>query len=106
MVGRRRYDFITNAEVVDRTRQENLATQIHRRRPAVFGHVRRLSDTVPAHTALRLSIDARFGRRVAGGLQWKRRPRNTWVRQAACDIGMTASNAWNAAVEHDKWRAL
>jgi len=56
------YDFISNAEVVDRTHQENLATQIQRRRPAVFGPVCRLPDTVSAHTALHLSIDACFGR--------------------------------------------
>jgi len=32
----------------------------------MFGHVRLFPDTVPVHTALRLSIDARSGRRVDG----------------------------------------
>jgi len=72
----------------------------------MFGHVRRLSDNVPAHTALRLSI----GRRVAGGLQWKRRrrlPRNTsMVSQLEFDIGTSEDNAWNAGAERDEWRAL
>jgi hypothetical protein len=109
ILGIRWYDFITNVEVVARTQQENLAAQIQRRRLAVFGHVRRLPDTVQAHTALRLSIDARSGRRVDGRLQWKRprgRPRNTWVRQVELDIGMTADTAWNIAAERDEWRAL
>jgi len=48
------YDFISNAEVVDRTREESIAIQVQRCRLALFGHVRRLSDTVPANAALRL----------------------------------------------------
>ena len=55
ILGIRWYDFIT-AEVVGRTHQVNLAVQIQKRRLAVFGHVRRLPDTVTAHTALRLAI--------------------------------------------------
>jgi len=88
--------------------KENLAYQIQRRRLALFRHVRRLSETVPAHMVIRLSIDARSGCQV-DGLQWMRlhgRPRNTWVRQVEFDIGMTADNAWNAAAERDEWRAL
>jgi len=68
-------------EVVDRTHGESIAAQVQRRRLALFGHVRRLSDTVPANAALRLYIDARVGRRVDVLHAWKRqrgRPRNTW----------------------------
>ena len=75
----------------------------------MFGHVRRLSDTVPAHTALRLATDAQSGRRVDGSPQWKRprgRPRNMWVCQMEIDIGTTADTAWNVAADRDEWRAL
>ena len=71
----------------------------------MFGHVRPLPD----HTALRLSIDARSGRRVDGRLQWKcprGRPGNTWVRQVELGVGMTADAVWNAEAERDEWRAL
>jgi len=91
-----------NAEVIDLTHQESLATHIQRRRLAVFGHVRRLSDTTPAHTALRLSIDARSGRRV-GGRPACMRPTNTWVHQMELDLGMAADTAWNAATDRDVW---
>ena len=104
ILGIRWYDFITNAEVVGRTHHENLVTQIRKRRLAVFGtaHVRLLPDTVPAHTALRLSIDARSGCRFDGSPQWKRmrgRPRDTWVRQVELEIAMTADTPWNTAAD-------
>jgi len=72
------------AEVVDGTREESIATQVQRRQLALFGHVRRLPDTVPANAALRLWIDARVGRRVDARPTWKRqrgRHRNTGVRR-------------------------
>jgi len=34
------YDFISNAEVIDRTREESIAAQVQRHRLALFGHVR------------------------------------------------------------------
>jgi len=65
ILGIRWYDFISNAEVVDRTCEESIAgAQVQRRRLALFGHIRLLSDTVPANAALRLCIDARVGRQV------------------------------------------
>jgi len=66
ILGIRWYDFVRRAEVVNRTHQESLATQIRSRRLAVFGHVRRLPDTTPAHTSLSLS-----GRRIDNRLAWK-----------------------------------
>jgi len=76
------YDFILNAEVINRTREESIATQVQRRRLALLGHVRRLTDTVPANAALCLCMNARAGRLVDVRPTWKRqhgRPRNTWV---------------------------
>jgi len=76
------YNFVTNADMVDSTHQESLEEQIQRRQLAVFGYVHRIPYTTPAHTALRLSTDARPGRRVDGRPGWKqlrRRPRNTWT---------------------------
>jgi len=74
ILGIRWYDFISNAEVVDRTREESIATQVQRRRLVLFGHVRLLTDTFPANAALRLCrpIDARVGRRVDVRPTWKR----------------------------------
>jgi len=109
ILGIRWYNFITNAEVVACTHQENLATQVQKRRLALFGHVRRLSDMTPAHAALRLSVDARSGRPIGGSSQWKRprgRPRNTWVHQVELDTGVPADTAWSVAADRDAWRAL
>jgi len=103
------YDFISNAEVFDRTREGSIAEQVQRRRLALYGYVCRLSDTVPANAALSLCIDARVGRRVDVRPTWKRqrgRPRNTWVRQVELDCRMTADAAWTAAADRYTWRAL
>jgi len=62
ILGIRWYDFISSTKVVDRTHEESITTQVQRRRLALFGHVGRLLDTVPANAALRLCIDARSRR--------------------------------------------
>jgi len=101
--------FVTNAQVVDRTHHASLVIQIQSRQLAVFGPVRRISDTTQVHTALRLSIDAWSGRQVDGRPNLKRlrrRLRNMWVHQVELDLGMAADNAWNAATDRDGWRAL
>ena len=97
------YDFTTNAEVVGRTHQVNLATQIQKRRLAVSGRVRRLPHTVPAHTALCLATDdglmvVRNGSDCEGITETR--------GQVEIDISMSADTAWNAAADCDEWRAL
>jgi len=64
----------------------------------LFGHVRRLQGTVPAHETLRLAVNTRAGRRPDVRLEWKRprgRPRHTWIRQLEVDVGLAADAAWN-----------
>ena len=41
--------------------EEGIAIRIYRRRLSIFGHVRRLPEATPAHSALRLAVDARAG---------------------------------------------
>ena len=41
--------------------EEGLAIRICRRRLSIFGHVRRLPEATPAHSALRLAVDTRTG---------------------------------------------
>ena len=66
------YDFVTNDAVVNRTGEDIIISRIRRRRMAVFGHIRRLPEQVPAHTALRLAVDARTGRKPDNRRQWRR----------------------------------
>jgi len=109
ILGIRWYDFMSNADVVDRIPEESIAAQVQRRRVALFGHVRWLSDAVPANVALRLCINAWAGRQVNTGPTWKRQhdcPRKTWVRQVELDSGITADAAWTADADRDMWRAL
>ena len=62
IVGIRWFHFVTNASVTSQTGEElGLAIRICRRRLSIFGHVRRLPATTPAHSALRLAVDARAG---------------------------------------------
>jgi len=44
---------VTNAEVTSQTEQEDLTSHIHRRRAAVFGHVRQLPEEAPGQMAMR-----------------------------------------------------
>ena len=52
ILGIRQFDHVTNMEVIDRTRLEDIEPRIRRRRIALFGHVARMPLGVPAHDAL------------------------------------------------------
>ena len=106
ILGIRWFDHITNLEVKDRTRLEDIEPRVRRRRLALFGHVARMQPGVPAHDALWTATGARCG--SAPGPDWKRprgRPRTTWAEQLSRDLdGMGLWEAWYLAMDREKWR--
>ena len=72
ILGFRWFHFVTNASVTSQTGKEGLAIRICRRRLSTFGHVRRLPEATPAHSALRLAVDARAGGKPDIRPEWKR----------------------------------
>ena len=70
ILGIRWFDFVTNAEVKDRTRLEDIEPRIRRRRLALFGHVARMQPGVPVHDALWTALGVCCGN--APELGWKR----------------------------------
>ena len=82
------FDFVPNrnVSVTTQTQQRSICSRISGRRVSVFGHVRRLQESVPAHESLRLAVKTRSGHRPDDRPEWKRphgRPRQTWIRQPA-----------------------
>jgi len=69
------------------------------RRVAIFGHIARLSEEVPAHQALCAYVDLSLG-----GLpsrDWKRRPgrpNKRWVDQIRNNTGNMPSTLWRSAI--------
>jgi len=61
-----------------RTGLPSLSTTICSRRSAIFGHLARLGDDVPAHKALQSCIRLSQGR--LPGPTWKRPPGRPWGR--------------------------
>ena len=59
ILGIRWFDYVTNGEVKDRTRLEDMEPGIRRRRLALFGHVARMQPGVPAHDALQTALRIR-----------------------------------------------
>ena len=103
ILGIRWFHFVTNASVNSQTGEEGLAIRICRRRLSIFGHVRRLPEATPAHSALRLAVNARTGVKPDIRPEWKRqrgRPCRTWVQQIEDDTGLNANDAWRIA--HDR----
>jgi len=77
-------DFMTNVSVMNQTQQQGICSRIRDGRVSIFGHVRRLQESVPAHEALHLAVNTRAGQRPDDRPDWKRprgRPRHTWIRQ-------------------------
>ena len=106
ILGIRWFHFVTNALVTSQTGEEGLTIRICRRRLSIFGHVRRLPEATPAHSALRLAVDAR---KPDIRPEWKRqrgRPCRTWVQQIEDDTGINANGAWRIAYDRKSWRAL
>jgi len=89
--------------------EEGIAIRIYRRRLSIFGHVRRLPEATPAHSALRLAVDTRAGGKPDIRPEWKcqrGRPCRTWVQQIEDDTGLNANDAWRIAHDRKSWRAL
>jgi len=112
ILGIRWFHFVTNASFTSQTSKEGLsglAIRICWRRLSIFGHVRRLPEATPAHSALHLAVDARAGGKPDSRPEWKRqrgRPCRTWVQQIEDDTGLNANDAWRIAHDRKSWRAL
>jgi len=72
ILGIRWFHFVTNASVTSQTGEEGLAIRICWRRLSISGHVRRLPEATPAHSALRLAVDTRAGGKPDIRTEWKR----------------------------------
>jgi len=74
------HQFVWNEEVAALTGFSSLSDIICRRRSAIFGHIARFGEEVPAHKALRNCISLSLGR--LPDLSWRRRPgrpRGRWI---------------------------
>ena len=65
-------DHISNVTVSSHTSLVSVGEQIASRRVAIFGHIARLNEDVPAYQTLRANVDLSLGR--LPGRDWKRRP--------------------------------
>jgi len=100
ILGIRWYDFLTNAEMVDRTQQESLTKTEStvsgvRSRPSSSKHNSSAYRTSSVHRRLVWS-------KVDGRPWWKQlrgRPRNTWVHQVELDLGMAGDTSRNSAMD-------
>jgi len=109
ILGIRWFHFVTNTSVTSHTGEEGLAIRICRRRLSIFGHVRRLPEATPAHSALCLAMDASTGGKPDIRPEWKcqrGRPCRTWVQQIEDNTGLNANDAWRIAHDRKSWRAL
>ena len=100
-------DFITNRAVADSTNLPSILSAIAARRHSIFGHIRRLRDSTPAHKALKLVMNSRSGDTPHD--DWNRpagRPRTSWMSQIVRDTGLTAADAWAVTDDRSTWRAL
>ena len=73
---------------------------LRRRREAIFGHVARMSPSIPTHQALRLQVEASVGRRP--DRDWVRssgRPRNRWIDQLRQDHQRPPADLWRGAIQ-------
>ena len=93
------HQFVRNEEIAARTGLPSLSTTICRRRSAIFGHLARLGDEVPAHKALHSCVRLSQGR--LPDPTWKRlpgRPRGRWIDQLRRD-NCPPADQWKLAIK-------
>jgi len=93
------HQFVRNDAISATTGLPSISETISRRRSALFGHVARLPDDVPAHKALNCQVNLSLGRPSSS--QWHRcpgRPRNRWVDQIRNDNNLPPVDIWRCAV--------
>jgi len=93
------HQFVRNEEVAALTGLSTLSDIICRRHSAIFGHIVRLGEEVPAHKALCNCISLSLGR--LPGLSWKRRPgrpRGRWMDQLRRDNSQPPADLWRRAI--------
>jgi len=89
------HQFVRNEEVAALTGLSSLSDIICRRRSAIFGHIARLDEEVPAHNCISLSL----GR--LPDLSWKHcpgRPRGGWIDQLRRDNSQPPADLWRQAI--------
>jgi len=73
----------------------------------LFGHIARLSHTVPASQIVRICTKARDGERPSQ--EWRHacgRPPTTWIHQICRDTGVAATEALQLAEDRPSWRMI
>jgi len=93
------HQFVRNEEVAALTDLSSLSDIICRRRSAIFGHIARFGEEVPAHKALRNCISLSLGR--LPDLSWKRRPGRPcgrWIDQLRRDNSQPPADLWRQAI--------
>jgi len=71
-------------------------------RLALFGHVARLSHTLPVNQVLRICTKARDGQRPSHSQEWKRacgRPPTTWIHQICRNMAVTVTEGGPAELQ-------
>jgi len=98
ILGIRWQDRIRNTVVTDKTGLPHIQQFIDARRTALFGHVARLDEQVPANRALLLAVNIRA--RLDIPPSWRRlrgRPRDTWLKPLQ-KLGGSVLDQWSRAV--------
>ena len=94
------HQFVRNEEIAACIGLPPLSTTICCRRSAIFGHLARLGDEVPAHKALYSCVKLSRGRLLDP--IWKLcpgRPRGRWIDQLRRDNNRPPADQWKLAIK-------
>ena len=100
------HDFVSNDEVLRRSRLFDVSYIVHKRRLGLFGYVARLRSDAPANQILRICTKTRNGDQPSQ--EWRRvdRPPTTWIHQICRDTGVTATETLQLAEDRPFWRTI
>jgi len=101
------HQFVQNDEISVTNGLPSISETISRRRNALFSHVARMSDDVPAHKALSCQVNLSLGRPPSS--QWHHHPSchcKRWVDQIWSDSNLPPVDLWRRAVSRSDTTSL
>jgi len=91
------HQFVRNEEIAACISLSPLSTTVCCHRSAIFGHLARLGDEVPAHKALYSCVRLSQGR--LPDPTWKRRPCGRWIDQLRRANNRPPADQWKLAIK-------
>jgi hypothetical protein len=95
-MGNGKVERITNRELEESTKRENILKWIKGQRISWLGHLERMEDRMPK----------KIFTQELEGMRRRGRPRKGWREEVEIDLQVQGVRGWELVIDRDKWRGI